>query len=260
MLSTIQKNTVEFVRLSRLYTSRCAAQPAFAGYPTLDVLVTALQSADEADADRRRSLLCAVIADHKGAPSPLGAAIVLHAFRGMLAKLSRSLFGVDDRDEADARVTAGLLEGLKRVRPERDPDRIAMYVRQETRRAVFAALRKDGRARPRKPKDKKKNAMATGAPQKRPDGDLTALGDVELLDDLDAQVDPASLVPLEDRMAAQHPTLTSVSDEQILLAHGVRGGLRQLTEHVFEQADARRRRAIYQSLWRRTQKLVAGAK
>ena len=120
----------------------------------------------EADLRTRRRLICAVIAEHQAAPGPLGAAIVLHAFRGMLVHLSKSLRGVDDSDEADAFVAAGLLEALKRVRPERDPDRIGMYVRQETRRAVFAALRRDARARQYSQADEEAVAAAATIPNR----------------------------------------------------------------------------------------------
>lgn len=146
MLPRIQKNTREFAHLSVLYAGRRGARNALAAYPTLDALLAALHGPRRAERDVRCRLLCAVLAEHEAAPSPLWVAIAFHAFRGMLVRLSRVLVGVD-RDEADAFVAAGLVEAMRRVHPDRDPDRVAMYVRQETRRAVFAALHRDARGR-----------------------------------------------------------------------------------------------------------------
>jgi hypothetical protein len=236
LLPTLQKNSIEAIRLSRLYSCRLAPHAAFAQYPTLDALVVALSPSARTAPPVRSRLLCAVVADYQATPTALGPAILVHAFRAMLVTLSRSLIGVDDPDEADSMVVAGLLDGLTRVRPARDPERIAMYVRQETRRSVFAALHRDARGRPYETID--------------PD-EPSGIGDP------DAHADPESRVPLEDRLAYYRPTAGNVPDEQLLRAHALRGGLRRLTEHLFADASPRRRDTVYRQLLRRTERLVA---
>jgi hypothetical protein len=229
-----------------------------------------------------------IIAQQQAAPCPLWSALLLHAFRGMLLRLSRSLVGVDDADDADARVATGLLHALRRVRPERDPERIGMYVRQETRRAVFLALRRDSRARPYWPEeeedeppprskatpgedpadDVEEDARPPGggsrtdddASSDEPARDPIAVARVSRCLDPDALADAESRLPLEDRMVFYRPTASGVPDEHLLRAHAVRGGLRRLTDHLFSQASAREREAVYRQLRRRTRKLLADAK
>jgi hypothetical protein len=273
---------VEFVRLSRLYASRPAPRTApLAAYPTLGRLLDAFFGPDQADPDTRRELLCAVLAELPP-PDPLGAAVTLHCFRGMLVRLSKSLCGVDDRDEADALVVAGLLEALPRIRPERDPDRIGMYVRQETRRAVFAALRRDTRARKyQEALDADelyaRHATATG---EAGDGDEVGGGDHEwgtsaedddawreepTRDPLarerasqqrtpDAIVDPESLAPIEDRMLLERPAVDGIPDATLLQADAVRGGLRRLTSFLFADADPREQERCYREIARRARR------
>ena len=195
MLSTLKTNSIEFVRLSRLYAARQPALPALAAYPTLDALVAALAGPTRADEDTRRRLVCAVLVDHQAAPGPLGPAIVLHAFRGMLLRLSRSLHGVDDADDADARVSVGLLEALRHVHPERDPAGIGLRVRQETRRAVFAVLKREALARPPRPGDEEDEEEPTPRAEAPPGEDGAEAEEVEARppdDDPQGNRDPAA--------------------------------------------------------------------
>ena len=270
MIPHIQKNTIEFARLSLAYAARCSADAALAGYPTLDAVLSALCGPGAADPLTRRRVICAVIAEHQAAPGPLWSAIVLHAFRGMLVHLSQGLLGVDDPDEADARVVAGLLEALRRVRPKCDPERIGMYVRQETRRAVFAALRREARAGQYREGEEEDPSGEDESPA------CDDAGDDEWSDEvsrdplalerasrelgLDGIADPESCTPLEDRMIFHRPTVDGIPDETLLRAHAVRGGLRRLTNHFFEQASARDRERLYRQLVRRTERLLGGTK
>jgi hypothetical protein len=265
LLPTIQKNTLEFVRLSRLYAARRSAHAALAAYPTLDALLSALHGPRRADHDTRCRLLCAVIAGHQAVASPLWVAVVLCAFRGMLVNLSSKLMGVD-RDEADVYVAAALIEAMGRVRPQRDPDRIGMYVRQETRRVVFAALGRDARARQYWPEDEEESCGLDAAEDVDRGDD--AMDDETVRDPLalerasrhidpDALADPESLVPLEDRLFFYGPTVDGVPDEYVRRAHAVPGGLRRLADHLFADASARERENAYRRLVRRAQRLPA---
>jgi hypothetical protein len=281
VLPKFTPNTFEFVRLSRLYTARHGDDAELAPYPTLDALLSALHGKWRADPLTRRRLLCAVIALHQADPSALWSAVALHAFRGMLVHLSSKLRGVD-RDDADSLVALGLLEALHRVHPERDPERIAMYVRQETRRAVFVELRREALARQywpveedereesSPPEDDAPRGEDAETPGEPTDGDADdeATSDETARDpiacerawrhvDPDTLVDPESEVPIEDRLTACPATATSVPDDVLLRAHRVRGGLRRLTNHLFEDVGPRQRENFYRQLWRRTQQLLA---
>ena len=48
-----------------------------------------------------------------------------------------------------------------------------------------------------------------------------------------------------------------IPDEVLLRAHRVRGGLRRLTNHFFEDESPRTREHVYRQLWLRTQRLLA---
>jgi len=288
MIPRIQPGTLEFVRLSRLYVARPAASASpLDAYPTLESLLAALVGRDKADPGTRRRLICAGIAEHQTARGPLGAAIVLHAFRGMLVRLSRSLVGVDDRDEADGLVVAGLLEALGRVRPERDPERIGMYVRQETRRAVFRALRRDARTRQYQDPPDEDETLAREAheasetdetDETEADGDESradAGGDdawceEPLRDPLaleraarqrvpDAIADLDSFAPIEDRILVALPTVDGIPDETLLMASTVRGGLRRLAHLLFADASPMEQETLYRQVVRRARALLAGS-
>ena len=268
MIPTIQKSSIEFIHLSRLYATRSSAHPMLGAYPTLGALLSALSGEGATDPETRRRLICAVIEEHQTTPGPLGAAIVLHAFRGMLVRLSRSLAGVDSPDDADGIVVAGLLQALPRVRPGRDPERIGMYVRQETRRAVFAALRRDARAQAHLDVDEDtatdgescaESADDDEGPEEAPRDPLASERAARRRGP-DAVADPESLVSLEDRLLFYHPSVEAIPDETLLRAYAVRGGLRRLTHHLFEEATAIERRRVYRQLVGRTRRLLAGAK
>jgi DNA-directed RNA polymerase specialized sigma24 family protein len=276
MIPRIPRGTVELCRLAQRYAARPRAGTSpLDAYPTLDALLSALVGRRRADPGTRRRLLCAVIAEHQATRGSLGAAIVLHAFRGMLVRLSKSLVGVDDRDEADGIVVAGLLEALQRVRPGRDPERIGMYVRQETRRAVFAALRRDARTREYQQTDEEPPYEADASEEvSEPDQlDAEAEGDEAWTDEPprdplalqrawlrrapDAIADPLSLAPPEDRMLFLRPSVDGIPDETLLRAHAVRGGLRRLANLVFEDGSPRERERVYREMVRRTERLLA---
>jgi hypothetical protein len=239
----IQRNSFEYVRFCRLYAALCGEDPVLGAYPTLEGLLTALSRREGADRATQLRLLSALLTKHQAAPSPLWSGIVLHAFHDMLGRLSRSLVGVE-RDEADALVAWALIEALMRVRPARDPDRLPMYLRQETRRVLFADMLRDARARQHRPEDEEDEDDA------RDDAPSYPVVGPETL------ADPASLVPIEERLAFREATAGHVSDEYLLRAQTVRGGLRRLTECLFEHASARHREQRYRHLLRRTRHLV----
>jgi hypothetical protein len=256
----INNKSLEFLRFARLYPALCADDPVLAAYPALDALLAALDASSGADAPTRKRLICALITKHQIAPATLWSAIALHAFRGMLGRLSKTLVGIDP-DEADSLVVCAFAEALTRVRPARDPARIALYVRQETRRVVFAQLERDARARPHGADDEEDEWADPPPDEPASDDESSGLATARARSrvvDPDTLADPASLVPIEDRLVVGgEPSASQVSDEDLMRAHAVRGGLRRLTNCLFEDAPLPQREHVYRQLLRRAQLLVA---
>jgi hypothetical protein len=118
-----------YVRSSRIYLAQRGDDPALAAHPTLDAVLSALSGPERADVATRSRLLCAI-----------------------LARMVKRLVHVD-RDEAGALVALALLEALGRVRIDYEPEFVVMRVWRETRRLLFAQIRRDKRARPYWPAD-----------------------------------------------------------------------------------------------------------
>ena len=174
----------------------------------------------------RSALIGALVAQMQRMPDPLWSSILLDAFRGMLGRLSRLIQG-PDKNECDALVAASFLEALAHVRPERDPSRIAMYVRQETRRRAFAALGRD-----------------------------SAWLDVAFDVEADGVPDALTLGAIEDRIRPWRRTAEEVTDEELLSTQGRRGALRRLVRHVFSTESPREQQTFYRMLVRRRSQLL----
>jgi hypothetical protein len=130
----------ELELLAPVYARLRAPHAGLAAYPTLPGLLARLTS--EPHDDAKKELLAAIVAIRQGSPHRLWVAILLRAFRPMLRKLWKRLFG-SDRQERLALLMFAFQEALREVDPTRDPVRIAMYVRQATRRRVIASLVKE---------------------------------------------------------------------------------------------------------------------
>jgi hypothetical protein len=241
----IHNKTVEYPRLCNLY-ALSVGDPAFAAYPTLEELLTALSRRGGADPATvahpvRRPDEAAGFAQ-PGLVGDRAARVPRHA-RAAVEPPRRRGAG-----RADALVAWAMLEAMMRVRPWRDPMRIAMYLRQEMRRVLFAQLQREARARRHLAEDEEDDDEASE--------DATSYDVV----DPDTLADPVSLVPIEERIVVWEPTPGSVSDEDLLRAHAVRGGLRRLTRCLFEHASERHREQVYRQLLRRAQQLIARRK
>jgi hypothetical protein len=232
----IRADPSAFKALSLRYETEHEGVPALAPYPTLDALVTTLSGRDRADLPRRSHLLAAIAAHSRAAPSPLWSAVLLDAFRGMLVLLARELQGVE-RSETPALVGACFCEALARVRPERDPGRFPMYVRQETRRRVFRLL-----AHPER-------VVGVLPPEEEGWWEEPEV-EVERL------ADPRSTRPIEDWLVVWKPRPVNVTDDDLLRAHAVRGGLRRLARLMLPRANKGRRESVYRRLLQRVERLI----
>jgi hypothetical protein len=215
-----------FDHLARAYAARSKEHPTLLAYPTLPALFSAL-SRDGAPMHTRSEVLCALVTRWHETRDPVWSTILLRTFDGMLGRVRARLRGFD-RADAECFVTVSFLEALTRVRPSRDPARIAMYVRQETRRRLFASLKRD-------------------------DDEEDFVSDV----DLDSVPDPATLEPLEDQIAAWRLPPERVTDQELLRACAIRGGLRLLTRHLLPDASRRNQEHFYRRLLKRRTRLAS---
>lgn len=108
-------------------------------YSTLPSLIERLTSG--ATDPSHSDLVCTLLATHQATPHRLWVAILLRTFQPMVEHVYKKLLGAD-REERLALLLTAFQETVLKVDPHRDPIRIAMYIRQETRRGVFAALGK----------------------------------------------------------------------------------------------------------------------
>ncbi len=130
----------ELELLAPAYARLHLAHSALSPYPTLSSLVARLTVGPRDDA--KKELLAALITIRQSAPHRLWVAILLRAFRPMLGKLWKELFG-SDRQERLALLLLAFQGAILHVDPRRDPVRVAMYVRQATRRRAIVALTKE---------------------------------------------------------------------------------------------------------------------
>jgi hypothetical protein len=129
----------ELLHLAAVYDIVSREHPLLAPYPTLSTLLAKLKPNGRWPAPERKGLVSALICIHRASPHKLWSTVLLHVFDHMLKKVRKKLRG-GDAPTRDALLVEVFLEGLTRVRTD-DPDRIFMYVRQETRRGAFHVLR-----------------------------------------------------------------------------------------------------------------------
>jgi hypothetical protein len=135
--------TAELALVAPRYDAQRFEHPVLASYGSLDALFAETEPKKQGKktvvSPEGSAILVALVDLHAKTRDRLWGALLLRAFRPMLLNVSRRLRG-GSRDDRDAVLLMSFHEALLRVDPLRDPARIAMYVRQETRRRVFRAL------------------------------------------------------------------------------------------------------------------------
>ena len=125
------------------YDVRRLEHPVLASYRSIDALFAETEPKKQGKktvvSPEGSAILVALVDLHAKTHDRLWGALLLRAFRPMLLNVARRLRG-GSRDDRDALLLMSFHEALLRVDPLKDPARIAMYVRQETRRRVFRAL------------------------------------------------------------------------------------------------------------------------
>jgi hypothetical protein len=125
------------------YDARRLEHPVLASYGSIDALFAETEpkklGKKTVVSPEGSAILVALVDLHARTRDRLWGVLLLRAFRPMLLNVARRLRG-GSRDDRDALLLMSFHEALLRIDPLKDPARIAMYVRQETRRSVFRAL------------------------------------------------------------------------------------------------------------------------
>jgi hypothetical protein len=128
------------------YATRRFEHATLAAYPSIDSLlvetVPRKEGKKQVVSPEGSAILCAFLDLYRGTRDRLWGAVLLRAFQPMLLAVGKKLIG-GSRDDRASLLLASFHDATLRVDPARDPLRIAMYVRQETRRGVFRELSKE---------------------------------------------------------------------------------------------------------------------
>jgi len=120
--------------------------PVLASYRSIGALLRETEPREEGKkrvvTPEGAAILCALLERYQATKGRLWGAILLRAFRPMLCGVGKRLIGGSSDDRASV-LLAVFHDATLHVDPRHDPRRIAMYVRQETRRSVFRELRKE---------------------------------------------------------------------------------------------------------------------
>jgi len=138
--------TGELLLLGPRYQARRFEHPLLTSYPSIESVLAETEPRKEGKkqvvSPEGAAILCTLVDLHRRTRDRLWGTVLLRAFQPMLLAVGRKLVGGSPEERA-ALLLASFQEAVLRVDPLRDPLRIAMYVRQETRRGVFRELRKE---------------------------------------------------------------------------------------------------------------------
>jgi hypothetical protein len=209
------------------------------------VLAVLADTSDERYAERD-ALALALIREQQRAPSGLWTSALLIAFTPMLLRLRGRIAGnVAQRDELDLLVVEVFLEVVQQYAAGRPAGRTALYLRQDSQRAVFRALNLE-------------QARADANTEFVVDGmDLCVLGDhvaSEIAPEAEEEDRQEMRMLLRERAALHVP----VERLEILEATYVwRESLGELVARRHPELDARARHAVYERLKRERQRTIA---
>lgn len=122
-------------------------EPRLAEHTSILSVLAVLADAGEATYPARDALTRALLAEQQRAPSKLWTSALLLAYAPMLTRLrGRLLSSAVDRDELDLLVVEAFLEAAQTYPlDQRRPGHTALYLRQDTQRAVFKLLKLEHR-------------------------------------------------------------------------------------------------------------------
>jgi hypothetical protein len=143
VLHKIEQELSRYAPLYRVLREESHAFDAFDSFDELADLVDALGVSSPLTVEQRNALIWACIELHHAAVHPLWQALLVHAFAPMLFDLRGRVRG--DGGEVDQQILTSFLEAVWQLGCRPDPRRIAMHLRQATKRALFRLLRREAR-------------------------------------------------------------------------------------------------------------------
>lgn len=221
-------------------------EPALAAHASILSVLAVMNDESERRYAEREALTRALVREQQERPGPFWSSVLLVAYAPMLLRL-RGRIGGDAfaRDDLDQMALEAFLEAVARFRLVDRPTRIAMYLRQDTQRAVFRRLRVEQQARTR----------------------LTVLEEaVEREADVDLFASPRSDEPLDDDERDELTALlrAKVGDRvpsarlDVVIATHLRGErLRDYVARTHPDVDAASREAAYQRVKRERLRTLA---
>lgn len=139
VMSIKHENTFEEAR---------AREPTLAAHASILSILAVMNDESERRYAEREALTRALVREQQERPGPLWAGMLLIAYAPMLLRLRGRICGdAFGRDDLDQMAFEAFFEAVGRFPLDARPTRIAMYLRQDTQRAVFRRLRAEQKAR-----------------------------------------------------------------------------------------------------------------
>jgi hypothetical protein len=125
-----------------------AREPTLAAHASILSILAVMNDESERRYAEREALTRTLVREQQERPGPFWAAVLLIAYAPMLLRLRGRICGdAFARDDLDQMALEAFLEAVGRFPLDGRPTRIAMYLRQDTQRAVFRRLRAEQQAR-----------------------------------------------------------------------------------------------------------------
>lgn len=123
-------------------------EPTLAAHASILSVLAVMNDESERRYAEREALTRALVREQQERPGPFWSAVLLIAYAPMLLRLRGRICGdAFARDDLDQMALEAFLEAVGRFPLTARPTRVAMYLRQDTQRAVFRRLRAEQQAR-----------------------------------------------------------------------------------------------------------------
>jgi hypothetical protein len=216
-----------------------AREPALGAHASILSVLAVMNDESERRYAEREALTRALVREQQERPGPFWSSVLLIAYAPMLLRLRGRICGdAFARDDLDQMALEAFLEAVQRFPLAARPTRIAMYLRQDTQRAVFRRLRAEQQSRTR----------------------LTVLEEeAQAADEFELFASPRSEEPLDDdecdelveMLTARVGDRIAPAKLEVVIATHLRGeSLRDYVARRHAELDEHAREVVYQRLKR----------
>lgn len=141
-LKTALRGEITSARHARSFVAAREREAVLGAFEDVASVLTVLSDESERRYAEREALTRALVREHQRAPSAFWGSVLLVAYAPMLLRLRGRICGdAFSGDDLDQMVLAAFLEVVASFALDRKPTRIAMFLRQDTQRAIFRRLR-----------------------------------------------------------------------------------------------------------------------